>query len=61
MDFTNDVMMKMFYNDYIKVCEWYEEGTIDTGIAVSKIKTIQESVGIYVSGVFELKRRIERG
>lgn len=61
MDFSNDVMMKMFYNDYIKVCDLYEEGAIDSDIAVSKIKTIQESVGVYVSGVFELKRRIERG
>lgn len=61
MDFTNDVMIKMFYNDYIKVCELYEKGQIDSDIAVSKIKTIQESIGIYISGLFELKRREKGG
>ena len=61
MDFRKDIIIEKLYKDYIKVCSDYEQGFINNDEAISKIKTIQESLGVYISGVFELKRRKEGG
>ena len=61
MDFSNDVMLKKLYDDYVCLCEDYQNGVITNDVAVSELKTIQESVGIYVSGLFEIERRKKGG
>ena len=61
MDFLNDIMLQKFYEDYVCLCEDYQNGAITNDTAVSELKTIQESIGIYVSGLFEIKRRKKGG
>lgn len=54
-------MLKKFYEDYVCLCLDYQNGAISNETAVSELKTIQESIGIYISGVFELIRRKKGG
>lgn len=61
MDITNDIMIQKLYEEYVCLCNDYQNGVIDNDTAVSELKTIQESIGIYVSGLFEIERRKKGG
>lgn len=61
MDISYDIILKKFYERYVDLCTKYENRIIDEDVATSELKTIQESIGIYVSGLFEIKRRKKGG
>ena len=61
MDFTNDSFIEMYYEKYVMICDQYADGITDYEEAVSELRTLHEAIGIYVSGLFELKRRKEGG
>lgn len=57
----NDIMINQFYIDYLDICDNYEKGYATNEETVANLKTLQESIGIYISGLFELKRREKGG